>query len=428
MFAARATRIAAAGLAAGSAGFWYRYKQVDTAERYPSYPVPNGLIASAQEQVQQPDEPQDAFKRAKIGHYENRLRFYAHPLKLFQYFASVQKGPREFYMTSEDFVRSLIPYRDAQAVVHDSHKSSPKAQELRQKAIKSALEGITKLADTNGDGLIDFDEYVFFLTLLSTPDHLFEIAFKILDQDGNQRLDSKEFAKVIDSHSSSIHARMGLKERPKRLTLLNEKQELTGLMANLFGKRGEQQLTIDQFRKIMKELKLDLLKCEFYQYETDEQGTMSMKDFACSVLTYTPAGDTKVYINRLESLPEFKERLTFDQYTLFDKVARQTDSLSLAMNLLSDIESTYPDEIGLNPKEFHRIVETIAGAKVPEIMIKVIYHVFDANGDGRLDSKEFVDAVKGRRFRGLNGTAAGEPSFVEGAKRLWNCIRNTIEE
>ncbi len=46
------------------------------------------------------------------GRYENSLRAYSHPLKVFEYFASVNKGKKKF-MTVDDFIRSLMTSRQS---------------------------------------------------------------------------------------------------------------------------------------------------------------------------------------------------------------------------------------------------------------------------------------------------------------------------
>jgi len=57
-----------------------------------------------------PPPPPQGWKEAYVGHYENRLRTYSHPLKVFNYFASVKKGGESF-MHPVDFVVSILRYR-----------------------------------------------------------------------------------------------------------------------------------------------------------------------------------------------------------------------------------------------------------------------------------------------------------------------------
>ena len=49
------------------------------------------------------------WREAYVGAYENRLRAFSHPLKVFKYFASVHRSDG-VYMRPHDFVRSLVPF------------------------------------------------------------------------------------------------------------------------------------------------------------------------------------------------------------------------------------------------------------------------------------------------------------------------------
>ena len=53
-----------------------------------------------------------------------------------------------------------------------------------------------------GKGIISFSEYLFLLTILIKPQSGFKIAFAMLDQDGNERIEKEEF-KVLETVFSS---------------------------------------------------------------------------------------------------------------------------------------------------------------------------------------------------------------------------------
>jgi Ca2+-binding EF-hand superfamily protein len=316
-------------------------------------------------------------------------------------------------MTSSDFVRSLLPYRPIASTADlTKDPNSPGTKNLNK-----ALDDLTKLADRDGNGLIDFSEYLFFLTLLSTPDHLFELAFQILDEDGNQKLDYREFGKVMTAHSSALHARMGKQERP--IFYDGKETKLSGMMALMFGDRGTKQITLNEFRGLIKSLRMNLLKCEFYQFDVDAKGTIGVQDFACTMLSYTSSGDLPDYIRKAETLPQSNKRVSFDQFVMFDHITRETESIELAMTLFTEIESMYPDAGGLSKKDFKRTIKAIVGYEMDDVVVDTIFWIFDANGDGHLDAEEFVDAVKGRRFRGLN--QAKPPNLIKYFKSVYKC-------
>ena len=113
---------------------------------------------------------------------ENRLRQFSHPLKVFRYFASVEKGGNA-WMTPSDFLVSLLPYQEQPSPTpftpvrlflhrlgHEIDGDWQEEKERRRTVINEVTD-FFKMADVDGDGLINFTEYCFFLTLLATPTH-----------------------------------------------------------------------------------------------------------------------------------------------------------------------------------------------------------------------------------------------------------------
>lgn len=92
------------------------------------------------------------------GNYENKIRFFAPPEKIFETFATLKEGEKIF-MTYEDFFYSLTPY---------SFHPHPEEEKLK-KYFENPPE-ILQLADINKDGKIDFPEFIFFLTILQLPE------------------------------------------------------------------------------------------------------------------------------------------------------------------------------------------------------------------------------------------------------------------
>jgi hypothetical protein len=70
-------------------------------------------------------------------------------------------------MTPRDFIHSLMPW-------------NPETENSKSR-VKSA-EKFFSLADTDGNGLIDYEEYLLFLTLIATPEYHWKISFKLFDE------------------------------------------------------------------------------------------------------------------------------------------------------------------------------------------------------------------------------------------------------
>ncbi|XP_055720032.1 calcium uptake protein 1, mitochondrial [Salvelinus fontinalis] len=146
-------------------------------------------------------KPRSGFRDRKVMEYENRIRAYSTPDKIFRYFATLkiisEHGDAEVYMTPQDFVRSITP-----------NEKQPENLGLDQFQVKrydgkKISQEREKFADedsiffTLGEcGLISFSDYIFLTTVLSTPQRNFEIAFKMFDLNGDGEVDLEEFEQV----------------------------------------------------------------------------------------------------------------------------------------------------------------------------------------------------------------------------------------
>lgn len=83
------------------------------------------------------------------------------------------------YIKSEDFIRKFLR-------LHQNEDYVPKSVKL--------LSGIV---DTTRDGLISFPEFMAFEGLLTVPDALYFIAFRIFDVNGNRFMNYDEFVEII---------------------------------------------------------------------------------------------------------------------------------------------------------------------------------------------------------------------------------------
>merc|ERR1719347_1390324 len=116
--------------------------------------------------------------------------------KRFLKFSSVE-WDGQIYMTPQDFLESVIEAEP---------KPRLKRRKLGDRDI-SMVRNLTPDMSSNSDnlfrslgnkGIISYTEYLFLLTILIKPSSGFKIAFSMLDQDGNERIDKEEF-KVLES-------------------------------------------------------------------------------------------------------------------------------------------------------------------------------------------------------------------------------------
>ena len=154
--------------------------------------------------------------------------------KRFIKFASAEYRGR-VYMTPQDFLESVV-------------EAEPKPRLKRRSLTDRELAGVrdsTPDIRENTDsmfralgnrGIIAYTEYLFLLTILIKPFSGFKIAFAMLDQDGNERIDKEEF-KVLESIFASAAKEREEMEKDDH-GLAGHQEVDTSLLLHLFGRDG----------------------------------------------------------------------------------------------------------------------------------------------------------------------------------------------
>jgi len=359
-------------------------------------------------------EKYESFKEKTTGSYENRVRAFSHPLKVFQYFASINKNG-EFYMTPLDFIISIIPY---QSVETRDEQMSNKAKRKRFKAkCESALE-FFRLADTDGDEMISYEEYIFFLSLLSTPVNDFKIAFQMFDLDGNGYVDLNEFQKFITyMNEKGVGARQGKRQRN-----LVTKELRHGLLEHFFGKAGNKELDFKTFEEFLMRLQAEVLKLEFFSYDVGDGDTISMKDFARSIVSYANHRELDDYAKRIEKLPDYQHRVTYEEFASFNVIVQNMDGIQYAISLFS--ESSKVDNF--TRTDLRRAIKACTGMILHDDVLDMIFHIFDKDKDRQLDPSEFAEVIKARYLRGLDSSR--DLGFARFLEKLAVCAKVAIRD
>ena len=126
-----------------------------------------------EEQDDQPKKKHISLHDKHVIGYEDRIRAYSTPDKIFRYFATLQifeqDGSVQIYMTPEDFLRSITPGWIQPAglgldqflpkMTADQWKTHPSHKEVNAESVFARL---------GNHGLISFSDYLFLLTLLAS--------------------------------------------------------------------------------------------------------------------------------------------------------------------------------------------------------------------------------------------------------------------
>ncbi|KAL0963835.1 hypothetical protein UPYG_G00314220 [Umbra pygmaea] len=160
--------------------------------------------------------------------------------------ASVVEGGEQ-YMSPRDFVQNFLG-------LHVQPDHNPKTVQL-----------IAGVADTSKDGLISFQEFLAFESVLCAPDALFIVAFQLFDKTGTGDI---SFANVRDIFSQTkVHHHIPF----------NWDCEFIRLH---FGKDRQKNLSYLEFTQFLQELQLEHARQAFSQKDKNKSGTISAVDFS----------------------------------------------------------------------------------------------------------------------------------------------------
>jgi len=352
------------------------------------------------EEMEKPRE-KIGFRERKIIEYENRIRQYSTPDKVFRYFATFklvdEKGNHEIMMTPLDFLRSISPgekqpeHLGLDAFIHIS------PEEVSTVTGKLDLDPDSVFYQLGAGGLISFSDYIFLLTVLSTSRRHFQIAFKMFDLNGDGTVDAEEFGMVTDLMRS--HSATGSRHRDHGNTGNTLKGINSGLKAYFFGEDLKGDLTVDRFLEFQRSLQEEILALEFKRKDCEGTGKIAEKDFADLLIAY--AGFQ----------PKKKAKMLRRVRKMYDGEASKgvglTDYLSFYQVLYSinDIDTalTFYHVAGapIDRATMQHVARTVAHVELSDHLTDVVFTLFDNDGDGKLSNKEFVSVMKQRAMRGL---------------------------
>nr|AAW24592.1 unknown [Schistosoma japonicum] len=169
-------------------------------------------------------------------------------------------------MTPEDFLRSITPgIKQPDGLDLDSFKRYDpktglvwfhnKSEKLNLGIPKESV--FYKLCD---HALITFSDFIFLLTVLSTPHRQFEIAFRMFDINGEGELDINEF-EVVRSVIMGTTA-VGRRHRDNSTSgcTLKPSSSNSAFKCYFFGPNGDQKLIISKFLQFHSELQEEIMR------------------------------------------------------------------------------------------------------------------------------------------------------------------------
>uniref|UniRef100_A0A4X2LUZ7 Mitochondrial calcium uptake 2 n=1 Tax=Vombatus ursinus TaxID=29139 RepID=A0A4X2LUZ7_VOMUR len=259
--------------------------------------------------------------------------------------------------------------------------------------------------------LISYTEYLFLLTVITKPHTGFHVAFKMLDVDGDETVDKKEFFKL----QKIISKQDDLMGATRAETVCQEpKEEDSGINTTLqvyfFGKEGKKKLHYKEFRRFMENLQTEVQEMEFLQFSKG-LNFMRKEDFAEWLLFFTDTGDKDVYWQNVRERLSAGENISLEEFKSFCQFTTHLEDFSFTMEMFSLAHR--PVKLA----EFKRAVKVATGQELSDNILDTVFKIFDLDGDDCLSHGEFLGVLKNRMHRGLL-----EPQ-QPGMQEYWKCVK-----
>ncbi|XP_065578725.1 calcium uptake protein 1 homolog, mitochondrial-like isoform X2 [Artemia franciscana] len=339
------------------------------------------------------------FRDRKIVEYENRIRQYSTPDKVFRYFATRKvhypSGDSEIYMTPDDFLRSLTPGMKQPEGLGLDHFETVDFKMVKNYREEFGLPKTSIFNRLGRFGLISFSDYIFLLTVLSTSRRHFEIAFRMFDLNGDGDVDVDEFQKV--ANLTRQQTSVGLRHRDHSVTGNTFKGVNTALSKYFFGNHGDKKLTIDKFLDFQEQLRKEILTLEFNR-KKNEDGKITEVDFSEMLLIYANYPEKIKLRTKKRIRKAFKESgkgISLEDYLNFFHFLSNINDVDTALTFY------HVAGAAIDKATMKHVARIVANVNLSDHLMDVVFDVFDVNQDGHLSNREFVAVMKNRLLRGL---------------------------
>uniref|UniRef100_A0A8C9X239 Solute carrier family 25 member 12 n=1 Tax=Sander lucioperca TaxID=283035 RepID=A0A8C9X239_SANLU len=279
--------------------------------------------------------------------YETSTLFIALSVSPLQYATVVEDG--EHYMTPRDFVQSYLG-------LHAQPQHNPKTVEL-----------IAGVADTTKDGLISFQEFQAFESVLCAPDALFIVAFQLFDKTGTGNI---SFENVRDIFSqTTVHHHIPF----------NWDCEFIRLH---FGHERNKNLSYTEFTQFLQELQLEHARQAFAQKDKKKIGTITALDFSDIMATIRHHMLTPFVEENLVSAAggSTSHMVSFSYFNAFNSLL---NNMELVRKIYSTLAGTHRDTL-VTKEEFVHVANKFG--QITPMEIDILYQLVGLHShSGRLN-------------------------------------------
>ncbi|XP_032045665.1 calcium-binding mitochondrial carrier protein Aralar1 isoform X1 [Aythya fuligula] len=258
---------------------------------------------------------------------------------IFLQYASVEKDG-EHYMTPEDFVQKYLG-------LYTDPRYNPKTVQL--------LAGV---ADQTKDGLISYQEFLAFESVLCTPDAIFIVAFQLFDKTGNGEVTFANVKEIFEQ--STIHLQIPF----------NWDCEFIRLH---FGHNRKKHLNYSEFTQFLQELQSEHARQAFAMKDKNKSGMITGLDFNEIMVTLRSHMLTPFVEENLVSVAggTVSHQVSFSYFNAFNALLNNMD---LVRKIYSNIAGIRKD-VEVTKEEFTH--SAIRFGQVTPLEIDILYQLTD---------------------------------------------------
>ncbi|EEY56604.1 calcium-binding atopy-related autoantigen-like protein [Phytophthora infestans T30-4] len=342
-----------------------------------------------------------------------------------EYLRRVQKLLIDNANVSKKDIEELLAFREEQHVDFETHTKTLKALQVTNAEFDQFVvmhggpqrpKTFFDLVDADGDGLINYPEYMFFRTLLAIPERQFELAFKMFDADDNGELDHREFKQIMEL--MRLRTPAGRQDRSLH-------DDDVPIFKHLFGELATRSLSYDDFCAFRRELKQEIMRIQIsfppYQYDVDGDRTLSPREFGMFLVSHVDQRHIEQWVERVDKLQHLSGHITEQEFMDFNVFLEHLDELKVAMDLVMQAH-------GVDKEQFQRATRAAVRASkntkpVTALQIDILFALFDLDGDGHLSTKEFIEVMQTRKDSGFTEPRdTGAFNFLRRIKECIECI------